>query len=44
VHCTLGVDTGATNPLWRVDSIEVGGMGVERGEVTLRLIVSEDEV
>jgi hypothetical protein len=25
VHSTLGVDTGATGPRWRVDSIEGGG-------------------
>jgi hypothetical protein len=27
VHGTLGVDTGATGPQWRVDSIEGGGVG-----------------
>jgi hypothetical protein len=26
-HSTLGVDTGATGPRWRVDSIEGGGWG-----------------
>jgi hypothetical protein len=30
VHSTLGVDTGATSPRWRVDSIE-GGWGREGG-------------
>jgi hypothetical protein len=29
VHNTLGVDTGAIGPRWRVDSIEGGGL--ERG-------------
>jgi hypothetical protein len=29
VHSTLGVDTGATGPRWRVDSIE--GDRIERG-------------
>jgi hypothetical protein len=32
VHSTLGVDTGATGPRWRVDSIEGGG-GEESGRV-----------
>ena len=27
VHNILGVDTGATGPQWRVDSIEGGGIG-----------------
>jgi hypothetical protein len=27
VHNTLGVDTGATSPRWKVDSIEGGGVG-----------------
>jgi hypothetical protein len=31
VHITLGVDTRATGPRWRVDSIEGGG-GREGGE------------
>jgi hypothetical protein len=31
VHSTLGVDTRAIGPRWRVDSIE-GGWGRERGE------------
>jgi hypothetical protein len=35
VHSTLGVDTGATGPRWRVDSIEggVGRGGEESGRV-----------
>jgi hypothetical protein len=38
VHRTLGVDVGATGPLWRVDSIEKeGGIGIreERRKVTV---------
>jgi hypothetical protein len=31
VHNTLGVDTGATGPRWRVDSIEWGGDREGRG-------------
>jgi hypothetical protein len=30
VHITLGVDTGAIGPRWKVDSIEGGGIGGEK--------------
>jgi hypothetical protein len=32
VHSTLGVDTRAIGPRWRVDSIEGGGIGRGGGE------------
>ena len=38
VHRTLGVDIGATDPLWRVDSMrKKGGIGIrkKRWKVTL---------